>query len=235
MKIQVFQHVDFEGPAYISEIAQSALHSLHICRFDRGNTPLPAEDYDMLVIMGGPMSVKDDDALPWLKAEKKAVESALKSGKKMIGICLGAQMIADVLGANVYPNREKEIGWFPVHRSSAGSGNPPLHFLPDIATVFHWHGETFGLPDGSVRLYSSEATENQAFLYGDRVLALQFHLEMLKPSIESLSEFCASDLGAGKFIMQPAEMTEGLERYGSSNRKTLKNIFRYYSEQVFRD
>jgi GMP synthase-like glutamine amidotransferase len=232
MIIQVFQHVSFEGPAYIEEIADSNLFDLHICRFDEGEQPVPPTDYDMLIVMGGPMNIYEESNFPWLTGEKKAIEQAVKSDKLIFGFCLGAQLIADVLGARVYKNKEKEIGWYPVSRTEPGAGNPPLGFLPDIATVFHWHGETFDLPKNAVRLYSSQATENQAFLYESHVLALQFHLEILKPSIEDLAHYCKSDMGEGKFVMSPAEMLQEYHKYEASNKKTLRNLFKYFVKEM---
>jgi GMP synthase (glutamine-hydrolysing) len=232
MIIQVFQHVSFEGPAYIEEIAESNSYDLHICRFDEGETPLPPTDYDMLIVMGGPMNIYEDSNYPWLTTEKKAIEQAIKSDKLIFGFCLGSQLIADVLGSRVYKNKEKEIGWYPIRRIEPGVGNPPLQFLPDIATVFHWHGETFDLPKNAVRLYNSQATENQAFLYESNVLALQFHLEMLQPSIEDLAHYCKSDLGKGKYIMTLPEMLDEYHKYEASNKKILRNLFKYFVNEM---
>jgi GMP synthase (glutamine-hydrolysing) len=228
MITQVFQHVSFEGPAYIEEIANLNSHTLHICRFYKDENPLPTADYDMLVIMGGPMNIYEESKFPWLTVEKNAIEQAIKSGKVIFGFCLGAQLIADVLGARVYKNREKEIGWFPVSRIEPGVGNPPLQFLPDIATVFHWHGETFDPPKGSKHLYKSEATENQAFMYGSNILALQFHLEMKISSLEGMIQNCKSDLSEDKFVMTAQEMLREYSIYESSNKKMLRNLFRYF-------
>lgn len=232
MIIQVFQHVPFEGPAYIEEIADSNSYDLHICRFDEAEQPLPPTDYDMLIIMGGPMNIYEDSNYPWLTNEKKAIEQAIKSDKLIFGFCLGAQLIADVLGARVFKNKEKEIGWFPISRVEPGVGNPPLQFLPDVATVFHWHGETFDLPKNAHRLYGSQATENQAFLYESHVLAMQFHLEMLQPSIADLAHYCKSDLSDGKFVMTIPEMLEEYNKYSVSNQKMLRNLFKYFVKEM---
>ncbi len=232
MIIQVFQHVSFEGPAYIEELAEANSYDLHICRFDEGEMPVPPTDYDMLVVMGGPMNIHEETSFPWLTEEKKAIEEAIKSDKVVFGFCLGSQLIADVLGARVYKNKEREIGWFPVSRAMPGVGNPPLQFLPDIATVFHWHGETFDLPKNAVQLYSSEATENQAFLYESNVLGIQFHLEMLKPSIEDLAHFCKSDLGEGQFVMSAREMLANYSKYEASNKKMLQSLFKYFVKEM---
>jgi GMP synthase-like glutamine amidotransferase len=228
MKLQVFQHVSFEGSAYIEEIAESNSYDISVCRFDKREIPASPLDYDMLIVMGGPMSIYEETKFPWLTSEKKAIELALEKNKLIFGFCLGAQLIADVLGAKVFKNKEKEIGWYPVSRVEPGVGNPTLQFLPDIATVFHWHGETFDLPGNAVRIYSSEATENQAFLYGSNVLAMQFHLETLKPSIEDLLRFCKSDLSPGKYVMSQEQMLDDYRKYETSNKKMLRNLFRYF-------
>lgn len=228
MNIQVFQHVSFEGPACIEEIAKQNSYNLSVCRFDLGD-PIPSpNNFDMLIIVGGPMSVNEESKYPWLLAEKKAIEQAIRENKIIFGFCLGAQLIADVLGAKVYKNKEKEIGWFPVYRTHPGEGNLPLQFLPDIATVFHWHGETFDIPANAVHLYESEATENQAFLYGKNTLALQFHPEMLKHSIEDLVQSCKSDLNKGRYVMSAGEIIENYSKYKASNKKIIENLFRYF-------
>ncbi|MCB8998522.1 MAG: type 1 glutamine amidotransferase [Bacteroidales bacterium] len=233
MIIQIFQHVSYEGPAYIEEIIEASGNDIHICRFDEGELPMPATDYDMLIIMGGPMNIYEESEYPWLVAEKRAIDQAIKSDKVVFGFCLGAQLIADALGARVYKNAEKEIGWYPVSRINPGDGNPPLHFLPDIATVFHWHGETFDIPKNAVQLYRSEATENQGFLYESNVLALQFHPEMLKSSIEDLAHFCRSELTEdGKYIMSAEQMISDYKKYESSNKKMLRNIFHYFIKEM---
>ena len=139
--------------------------------------------------MGGPMGIYDHEEHPWLMAEKKIIRQAIDGGKTVLGICLGAQLIADVLGANVYPGPQKEIGWFPIQRADDAPD-----FLPDELTVFHWHGDTFEIPDGAIRLASSEACENQGFVYNDRVVALQFHMETTPESMEALIENCGHEL-----------------------------------------
>mgnify|MGYP001501907121 CR=1 FL=1 len=232
MIIQVFQHISFEGPAYIEEIADSNSWDLHICRFDEDELPVPPTDYDMLVIMGGPMNIYNESEYPWLIAEKKAIELAIQSDKVIFGFCLGAQLIADILGAKVYRNEEKEIGWYPISRIEPGGSQMALQFLPDIATVFHWHGETFDIPKNAVRLFQSEATQNQSFLYGSNVLAMQFHLEMLKPSIEDLLHFGKSDLTPGKFVMSPKEILDNYSIYEASNKKILRNLFHYFVKEM---
>jgi GMP synthase-like glutamine amidotransferase len=150
--------------------------------------------------MGGPMSVNDEALYPWLKAEKRLIAEALTAGRPVVGVCLGAQMLAAVAGARVYKNAVKEIGW---HEIEWLDGSVPRH-----QTVFQWHGETFDLPAGSTQLARSAACEAQAFRLG-RALALQFHLEITPEIIERLLVECAADIGTG-----PCEQTSGAIRAG---------------------
>jgi GMP synthase-like glutamine amidotransferase len=228
MNIQVFQNISFEGPAFIEEIAEKNGYGLHVTRLFDGENPLPPTDYDMLVIMGGPMNIYEESEYPWLINEKKAIEQAINSEKIVFGICLGAQLLADILGAEVYKNEEREIGWFPVHRMDTETDDKHLSFLPDKMTVFHWHSETFRIPGNAVRIYSSEATENQSFIYENKVLAMQFHLEMKKSSIKDLAYYCEYDIEPSKFVMEKGKMLKLYKKYEEENKKVLKDIFRHF-------
>ncbi|GGF24603.1 hypothetical protein GCM10011339_10890 [Echinicola rosea] len=136
--------------------------------------------------MGGPMGVNDEKDYPWLIKEKSYIRKAMDMDKTVIGICLGAQLVASSLGARVYQNPVKEIGWFPVQKSKEAIGNPLVGSLCDTFTVFHWHSETFDLPRGATRLIESPACKNQAFVYGDRIIGLQFHLEISPQAIRDM-------------------------------------------------
>jgi GMP synthase (glutamine-hydrolysing) len=208
VKIQCFQHVPFEGPAKIQEWAQDRRHSMGFTRFF-ANDPIPDLDsFDMLVVMGGPMGANDEARLPWMKHEKRAIQDAIQAGKRVVGVCLGAQLIASVLGARVYRNPEKEIGWFPIELNPPNVRRHPLNVLPQRVTVFHWHGDTFDLPKGAAHLARSRACENQAFAVGENVLGLQFHIEVTQLQVESLIQNGISDLTPGAFIQDPREMVD---------------------------
>jgi GMP synthase-like glutamine amidotransferase len=154
--------------------------------------------------MGGPMNVSQHREHPWLRAEKRAILDAIAAGKRLLGVCLGAQLIADVLGGTVSKNREREIGWFPV-RSMPGGAASPFAF-PDETAVFHWHAETFSLPPGGVLLAASAGCANQAFAFGRNVLALQFHLEMTATEIGRIARECAGELTPGRYVQSADEM-----------------------------
>ena len=204
--IHYFQHVPFEGLGAIENWAARSGHRLSFTRFCDGD-PLPMlADADWLVIMGGPMSVHDERGYPWLRREKRFIEAAIRARRIVLGICLGAQLIADVLGAKVYPNPFKEIGWFPIQRTPQAINNRIGRALPETIDVFHWHGETFDLPLGAVHLARSDACTNQAFVYGERVLGLQFHLETTTAGAQQLITHGAVDLIDGPFIQRPEAM-----------------------------
>ncbi|HQQ64189.1 MAG TPA: type 1 glutamine amidotransferase, partial [Pseudomonadales bacterium] len=133
------------------------------------------QDIDMVIALGGPMSVNDESTLPWLRKEKQFIRDAIENDKMVLGICLGAQLIANALGATVQPNRHKEIGWFPVF--SLPTTSETVFRFPSSVDVFHWHGETFDLPPAAIPLACSVACQNQGFQLGTRVIGLQFHLE----------------------------------------------------------
>ncbi len=209
MRIHVIQHVAFEGPGAIGEWARERGHSLTFTEQWRG-TPLPKlRDFDFLVIMGGPMSANDGAQLPWIAPEKQLIREALEAQKAILGVCLGAQLVASVLGARVYKNEQKEIGWFPV-RFAPEARASILRGLPETLTVLHWHGETFDLPEGAKRLASSEACVNQAFEFG-RALGMQFHMEVLPSGLEKLIANSAGDLTPGPYVQSAAGMTAGAE------------------------
>ncbi len=218
MEIHVLQHVDFEGPAYLEDWAAARGHRLKTIRADRDPLPDPSST-EFLIVLGGPMSVRDEASLPWLTAEKRCLEAMLRSERLVLGICLGAQLLADVLGGRVYHNPVREIGWFPVERAEGAAAAGFAGLLPWRFDAFHWHGETFELPLGAVHLARSAACENQAFLWSRHVLALQFHLEVTPNSIQELVCHGAADLeGGGPWIQKPDEMVGDPGRFADAHR-----------------
>ncbi|MCC6365286.1 MAG: type 1 glutamine amidotransferase [Bryobacterales bacterium] len=182
-------------------------------RLDLGENLPDARDLDLLVVMGGPMSVHDEDAYPWLVSEKKLIARCLASGKFTLGVCLGSQLLAQVLGARVYRNRLKEIGWFPVEQCAPE--DPPHLFraLPHQFTPFHWHGETYDLPAGTVHLAKSEGCLVQAFEHAHG-LGLQFHLEVTAEGVADLVRECSGDIGSGPYEQTAAQIEAGVDRCG---------------------
>lgn len=217
MKIHYLQHVPFEGLASIEQWAKSKGYSLSATRFYNGEHLPLAEDIDWLIVMGGPMNVYEESKYPWLTQEKRFIEQAIEKEKAVLGICLGAQLIADALGAKIYPNRDKEIGWFPIELLGVAQASPFFNFLPRQLTVFHWHGDTFELPQGAIRLARSEVCQNQAFAYSEKVLGLQFHLESTKDSVQQIIANCGDELVEGRYIQKPDEMLSREADFEKSN------------------
>jgi GMP synthase-like glutamine amidotransferase len=163
------------------------------------------------------MSVNDEAAHSWLRPEKRLIAQAVEKGKTVLGICLGAQLIASAVGARVYPNGCKEIGWFPVRRA-AGSDSALARLFPNSLEVFHWHGDTFDLPRGAVRLLESEACANQAFFIGEKVVGLQFHLETTPESALALIANSRAEIVPGATIQTEQEMLRKPGRFAAINR-----------------
>ncbi len=233
MIIHAIQHIAFETPGVITHWARENSHTLTTTHAYNGD-PFPEPGaFDWLVVMGGPMGVKDEDQYPWLVEEKQVIQTAIEQRKVVLGICLGAQLIAEVLGAAVYPNTHSEIGWFPVSFSSQAQKSPIFAFAPPKTTVFHWHNDTFDLPDGAVHLTSSKACKNQAFSYENRVVGLQFHLEMQEEQIHAIVDYFRDDLvqsrEAGADFVQSAEMilstTNPLPHTNAMMRQLLANLY----------
>lgn len=224
MRVHVIQHVFFEGPGSIAAWLGRNGHTVTgtLCG---ENMALPDVDaVDMLILMGGPMSVHDENFFPWLRGEKEFVRSCIQAGKAVLGVCLGAQLIAEVLGGRVYPNADKEIGWFPVRGVAGGAECFPFG---DQEMVFHWHGETFTLPPGATLLATSDACAHQAFQYGERVMALQFHLEATPESVAGMLEHCGHEIVPASYVQTAAEMTEQTRLHAGRANRLMEKLLAY--------
>lgn len=207
MRVHVLQHVAFEGLGCIADWLDARHATTTFTRFFESPQLPTLGDVDFVIALGGPMSVNDEMALPWLRDEKRFIAAAIAAGKPVLGICLGAQLMASALGARVYPGPEKEIGWFPVFAelASADANDSGTFALPAQIDVFHWHGETFDLPPTARLLASSPACQHQALQIGPRAIGLQFHLETTPASMEAMLTNCADELVAGQRFIASAE------------------------------
>lgn len=230
MRAHYFQHVPFEGLGSIEQWLQAREIRITCTRFyEKVILPDP-EEIDVLIVMGGPMSVHDELEYPWLAKEKQFIGQWLEEGKPILGICLGAQLMASALGAGVYQNRVTEIGWFPVENDSFGDSS--IFEFPPSVTVFHWHGETFDLPLGATRLASSEGCDNQAFQVGRTAIGLQFHLETTPLSLEKMVEHCRAELVPDRFVQSEQEiLAQNAEAYQTVN-ELLDNLLTFLLEDL---
>jgi GMP synthase-like glutamine amidotransferase len=173
--------------------------------------------------MGSPIGVYDYKENPWLRDEKEFIKQAIKVGKPVFGICLGAQLLADILGSRVYDNKYMEMGWFPVKKAAEGKKPDFLKYLPEEITVFHWHSRTFDLPVGAIHLFESAGCKNQGFIYDGRIVALQFHPEVNEERIESLIKRFGDGMAEGPFVQKKKEMT-GQKKYLDETKKFMFSI-----------
>jgi GMP synthase-like glutamine amidotransferase len=232
MKMLLLKHFSFDDASVLLTWAMERRCAAEVIEPPAGQ-PFPRFDsFDLLVVLGGPMSVTEEDKHPWLTTEKAFLREAIRSGKRVLGICLGAQMLAETLGGRVYRNREKEIGWHPVRRTEAR--HPLLAGLPEMFWTFHWHGDTFDLPEGAVHLASSDACRNQAFACGDRLLGLQFHLETTPACMAAMTEAWADELVPGRWIESAGAMLAKQSRCADSAaylRRILDRMLEGHAEE----
>jgi len=195
--------------------AKEKQHPLSYTRFYLDDSLPQPDDFDLLVVMGGSMSIFDEQKFTWIKDEKRFIKKAISARKKVLGICLGAQFIADALGGRVFQNSEKEIGWFQLNKAPE-TLHPFLKMFPETSfPAFHWHGDTFETPKGASRLFHSEATKNQAFIFEDRVIALQFHWEVKPENVELFLHHNGADLSPGTYVQTPTSIQNQRETFDS--------------------
>ncbi len=184
-RILVFQHVAAEPLGTLDPLIRQRGHRIRFVNFEREPDALPSVDrYRGLIVLGGPMNVEEQHARPHLRTELRVIEQMLQQGKPVLGICLGAQLLAHVLGAPVRRIERPEIGWYPLQTTDAGLGDPVLGPLGRDTAVFQWHGRHFQIPETAIHLARTDSCEQQAFRWGDSAYGFQFHLEMDAPLIE---------------------------------------------------
>lgn len=206
--ILVIQHVESEGLGIISPLLRAAGATVDTIRIFKGDgVPRSISGYRGLIVLGGPMGVYEHDTYPFINAEIELIESALKTGVPMLGICLGAQLLARAAGAKVYKGGAKEIGWYRVRQTAAGVNEKLTLGFPNEYTVFQWHGDTFDVPPGAVNLASSELFPNQFIKVGNCAYGVQFHLEVTEPMVAQWLRLNAAEVAAAKTI-DPAVIIE---------------------------
>jgi GMP synthase-like glutamine amidotransferase len=244
LDVRVLTHVPFEGPESIAEWFVSRAHRVTVVPVYRNADLTALLSADVVVVMGGPMGVHDGQRYSWMDNEIRTIGRVLERGIPMLGVCLGAQMIAAASGATVYRNRSKEIGWWPIEftdglRLLLPPGRAAGALPSARLTVFHWHGETFTLPAGATQIARSTVCEQQAFIIGHRVIGVQFHLESTPASVGSLAAAVGDEIGHGTYepSWRPAgpagQLADHAKRYAGACRPLLWAILQKLEDAAF--
>ncbi len=228
MKIHYLQHDDLVQACTIEQWATEQGILLSNTQVHKGEAFPDTSDFDLLIILGGRMGAYEEDAYPWLIDEKEFIKRAIAENKYVLGVCLGAQILAHVLGGLVHPHVHKEIGWWPVHFSPQIEGTI-LQGLPETVHLFEFHGDTFKLPTGVKLLASSAGCENQAFIYNDRVLAVQFHPEVSVEKTKVLAQAVGNVEGP---YSQPAAHYMNEQAYFEQSKEVMFTILCNFKEQI---
>lgn len=216
MRVHYLQHVPHEPPAGIADWAARRGHDVDGTHLHEGDSLPESVDYDLLVVMGGPMSATDDAEYPWLADERALITRTIEADTPVLGVCLGSQQLAAALGADVYAHDHREVGWFPVETTGAAS-HSPLSWLGPEFSALHWHGDTFDLPRGATLLARTPACRNQAFLAADGLaLGLQFHLEMSRENLAALVDDVDGDTGSGEYVQSAEQLLADDAPFGAA-------------------
>jgi GMP synthase-like glutamine amidotransferase len=213
--------MSFEHPGSVVDWANEKNYTITYTKiFKDANFP-STDSFDMLVIMGGVMGAYEEDKYEWMRAEKLFIKKSIEANKKVLGICLGAQFIADALGAKVFPHTKKEIGWFEVEKVAT---HKLTENLPQTFTTFHWHGDTFTLPGNAIHLCKTQACEQQGFVYNNHVAGLQFHTEIKEDLLNSMIENERSELIKAKYVQTEDKIKRLATEYIGEQKKFMHDF-----------
>ncbi|MDR8390716.1 gamma-glutamyl-gamma-aminobutyrate hydrolase family protein [Aliifodinibius sp. S!AR15-10] len=231
VKLYCLQHVPYEGPEMIDPVLEQMGYTLKRIKLYNGDLLPDLKFIDYLIVLGGPMDMENEDRYPWLADEKKLIKAMIDAGKPILGICLGAQLIAHVLGHSVYPAEDHEIGWYPVRLTKAGRQHPATKNWGENPTVFHWHSNTFDLPKGAIHLASTDLCPNQAFILNENIIGLQFHLEIGHPQVQKMIDNWGRYKESGLNVQSPDEMLRK-SKAAVKTQKMLYHLLYYWFTAV---
>lgn len=230
MRINCIMHVAEEGPAAIGQWAKENDCPLFYTRLYQRDPFPELEDFDLLLVMGGPMSYDDDTIYDWMRPEKEFIRNAINAGKCVLGICLGSQFIAEALGSSGRHGHAKEIGWFPIRFDTKRLAGIGLKDFPETQVVFHWHGDTFEIPAGAEHFASTDEFPNQAFVYNKKVFGLQFHLEATSESVEKMVDAFRHELIPNTYIQSDKDILS-IQEFIKPGHQLLFQILRHLAQQ----
>jgi GMP synthase-like glutamine amidotransferase len=208
----------FEYPASIADWAAEKSHTTTYTKVFEDAIFPSTDNFDVLIIMGGVMGVYEEDIYPWMPEEKAFIKRSIEAKKKVLGICLGSQLVAEALDASVFPHTRKEIGWFAVEKVS---GHELTDKLPQTFTTFHWHGDTFTLPENAIHLFNTEACAQQGFVYKDHVAGLQFHMEVKEDLLNNMTENERTELIKAEYVQTEEEIKTLMPQYINQQKKFM--------------
>ena len=227
MRLLCLQHDPLDGPGTLLDWAEERGHTVITCLICQGDPLPPLADFDLLVSLGGPMGAYEEEKHPWLADEKEYLRQAVVAGKRILGLCLGCQLLADALGGKAFRHSCKEFGWQPIEPLPEGSG---WFGTADVFQAFQWHGDTYTLPPGALRLAGNEAAEQQAFLLrgpaGNAVLGLQFHLEWTEAMAREALEEPGVAPPPSPFVQTPEEILSDLSLFDSARTRFYRMMDR---------
>jgi GMP synthase (glutamine-hydrolysing) len=236
MTVLIIKHIEIEGPGLIEDCFKGERIPYQILNLESGiHLPGP-DDFKGVVILGGPMNVYEEDRYSFLREEYLFIKEVIQRGKAIVGICLGAQLIAKALGAKVTKAPVKEIGWFDVSLTKAGSHDPLFSRLPETFSVFQWHEDTFDLPSAGKLIATSNPVPHQAFRYGENAYGLQFHLEVTEEMIRKWMKTYEEDFNGFQTPLLPKLkiLSETERRIGAFKKRGMRFFKNFFTRIVDR-
>lgn len=229
--VRIFRHISCEGPGYFAEVLNNYNIPFELVCIDKGESPsAEIDNVSALVFMGGPMSVNDD--LPWIRQELAIIEKAFSKNLPVLGHCLGGQLISKALGGTVSANPVKEIGWLPVQKIINDISSDWLSEFKDDTNLFHWHGETFSIPDGATTILKSQYCAHQGFVINN-TLALQCHVEMTAPMVTEWADLYKDELASpSETIQSPDDMVYELDKKVADLQQVANGLYRRWLRPI---
>jgi GMP synthase-like glutamine amidotransferase len=234
MSVLIIKHVEIEGPGLVEDCLKGERIPYQIINLESGIHLPKLDDFSAVVILGGPMNVYEEDRYPFLREEDHFIKESIQRGKKVLGICLGAQLIAKALGAKVTKALVKEIGWFDVSLTGAGLHDPLFSRLPETFSVFQWHEDTFNIPSAGRLIATSNPVPHQAFRYGENAYGLQFHLEVTEEMIREWMKTYEEEFNGSQAPLLPKLriLSETERKIGAYKKRSFKFFRNFFTRTI---